>query len=395
MQFQAVLFNQQHPEYGVATIPFPIPKEEYENVLALLEPLEIGDAVQQDCRIEEIRHGVPVLKQMEMTSANLDELDYLAKRLDSFDDYEMTQFQGMASRLNLHGVDELINLSFCSQAVTVITNFNDLESLGRDHFLTMNGGSALTAELDKVNGIEVATDLICSKAGRVTPYGVVYDNNFEMAQLYDGQHFPQYLYEGCVMEVEVRLWDDPEDSPGAYLCLPLSQTQIDRAMLRAGIDRYGDMRLRFLDSALPEEIEAVLDMGHDSLTELNELCRIIEPLTPVERCKLGAAGLLAQPKSALQVRQLAENLDQFDYVYGVQTPEELGKYVIMESGHFEYDENLMEFYDFEKYGRQCVAQENGTFSKDGYISYCGFVSMDEIMGGVPCERIDFQMGGME
>lgn len=213
MQFQAVLFNQQHPEYGVATIPFPIKNEDYAATLELLEPLEIGDAVQRDCRIEEIRNGVPVLKQMELTDANLDELDYLAKRLDSFDKYEMTQFQGMASRLNLHGVDELINLTFCCQEVTVITNFNDLESLGRYHFLTIHGGSASTAEYDKVNGTEVATDLICSKAGRVTPYGVVYDNDFEMAQFYDGTHFPEYAYEVSLLEIEMTPAAEPDDIP--------------------------------------------------------------------------------------------------------------------------------------------------------------------------------------
>ncbi|MEA4955770.1 MAG: hypothetical protein VB096_09730, partial [Pseudoflavonifractor sp.] len=93
---QAVLVNRQHLEYGVATVPFPISKEEYENTLVLLEPLEIGDAVKRDCCIDEVSGGFPVLKQLERTNVNLDELDYLAKRLDSFDDYEKTEFQGMA-----------------------------------------------------------------------------------------------------------------------------------------------------------------------------------------------------------------------------------------------------------------------------------------------------------
>ena len=29
MMLEAVLSNADHPEYGVATIPFPIPKEQY------------------------------------------------------------------------------------------------------------------------------------------------------------------------------------------------------------------------------------------------------------------------------------------------------------------------------------------------------------------------------
>ena len=41
----AVLSNPGHPEYGVATIPFPSPHDQYAHCMELLETLEIGDAV--------------------------------------------------------------------------------------------------------------------------------------------------------------------------------------------------------------------------------------------------------------------------------------------------------------------------------------------------------------
>ena len=50
----AVLSNPSHPEYGVATIPFPIPRDQYAHCMELLEALEIGDAVKADCKVEEI-----------------------------------------------------------------------------------------------------------------------------------------------------------------------------------------------------------------------------------------------------------------------------------------------------------------------------------------------------
>ena len=49
MMFQAVLSNRTYPEYGVATIPFPIPRNQYTHCMELLEALEIGDAVKVDC----------------------------------------------------------------------------------------------------------------------------------------------------------------------------------------------------------------------------------------------------------------------------------------------------------------------------------------------------------
>ena len=43
---QVVLSNAQHPEYGQATIPFPIPNQNYDSTIELLGPLEIGDTPQ-------------------------------------------------------------------------------------------------------------------------------------------------------------------------------------------------------------------------------------------------------------------------------------------------------------------------------------------------------------
>lgn len=42
---QAVFSNPLHPEYGVATIPFPISHDQYAYCMELLEALKIGDAV--------------------------------------------------------------------------------------------------------------------------------------------------------------------------------------------------------------------------------------------------------------------------------------------------------------------------------------------------------------
>ena len=92
---QAVLSNPVHPEYGVATIPFPIPHDQYAHCMELLEALEIGDAVKADCKVEEIDSFYTVLKRTEMLTVNVEELNYLAKRLDSFDTGEAAQFQAM------------------------------------------------------------------------------------------------------------------------------------------------------------------------------------------------------------------------------------------------------------------------------------------------------------
>ena len=80
---------------------------------------------------------------------------------------------------------------------------------------------------------------------------------------------------------------------------------------------------------------------------------------------------IAGPECASQIRHLAENLDLFEFAPGAHTPAEYGKYMIQESGHFEYDPNLDEFYDYERYGLQHMDQESGMFTNRGYIAYQG------------------------
>ena len=142
---QAVLSNPSHPEYGVATIPFPIPRDQYAHCMELLEALgalEIGDAVKADCKVEKI---------------------------DSFDTGEAAQFQAMAHKLELFELKDLINLTFCCQQATVITDFSDLAAIGRDHYMNLQGGSVSVDELNALDGEETARQLIENGGGTVTP----------------------------------------------------------------------------------------------------------------------------------------------------------------------------------------------------------------------------------
>lgn len=392
--FQAVLRNAAHPEYGAATVPFPIPRDEYDHVIELLGALEIGDAVQRDCRVDEIHCSVPILKRLEKVGVNIDEMDYLAKRLDSFTDQETAQFQSMAVKLGTFDMADFINLTFCCQQATVITDFSDLEKIGRNHLMTINGGCAAAEALENTDGRMIALKLILSKEGTVTPYGVVYDNGMKLAQLYDGQHFPGYHYERDMLAVGITGQAEPEDTDKiTWLYFPASKGQIEHAMRRSGIADPGNMLFQFDDCSFEPEIIEAMDIPHESIFELNDLAEAVIKLSPAEQDKLAAAVLMAEPESASQIRHLAENLDQFDFVPGAETPADYGRYMIQESGRFEYEAELEEFYDYERYGLQRIEQESGMFTDRGYISYHGTLSLDELMMENSAEP-GMQMGGM-
>ena len=358
MIMKAEVSSKAHPEYGQATIPFPIPDSDYDHTIELLEDMGIGSPTAQDCRVDGLVSEYPILNRLVAQSVNVDEPDYLAKRLASFCQGEDAQFEAMASKLHLSDIKDFINLTFCCQRATVIIDFSNLDQAGKKHSLTVNGGSMPSDEYDKVDGRAVALDLIQSGAGVVTPYGVVYDNGMKLEQVYDGRHFPAYLYEMPQMMIEIK--SGPEDETTGCLYLPGSGKQIQRTLERAGIGPEG-YRMEITMDELPPQVSAVVSLTCDGLENLNGLCRAVEPLCIAERKKLDAVVQLAQPKYASEVRQLAENLDQFDFVPKSDSP-----------------------------------GADSALTELGYVSYHGSLTLEELMMDDPAEQHqrDQAMGGI-
>ena len=356
MIFKAILSNRASPGYGQVTVPFPIPDNQYDSIIDLLEAMDIGSPTAQDCRVDELDSEYPVLNRLTAQSVNVDELDFLAKRLDSFCQGENEKFQAMASKLNLSDIKDFINLTFCCQQATVITDFSDLEQIGKAHALTVSGESMPVEAFESLDYHEVALDLIQRGAGTVTPYGVVYDNGMKLEQVYDGRHLPAHLHQMPQLMIEVKSGLEGETT--GYLYLPCPDKQLQRTLARAGSGPEG-YRMEIAMDGLPPQVSAVVSLTRDGLEELNALCRAIEPLDTEQREKLDAVVLLARPQYASEVRQLAENLDQFDFVPKPSNPD-----------------------------TDCALTELG------YVAYHGSLTLDELMMDDPAEQYRQEMGGL-
>lgn len=135
--FEAALKSRISAHFAPVPITFPISEDQYEQVLLTLEKSQIGEAGVQDCVVENVRApNSPALVRMTGTTANIDKLDWLGKQLESFDRHELLQFCAAAERFDISSVDKLMNLPFCSREVTVVSDFNDLERIGKRHYFT-------------------------------------------------------------------------------------------------------------------------------------------------------------------------------------------------------------------------------------------------------------------
>ena len=331
----------------------------------------------------------PILHRLEQTLVNLDELDFLTQRLDSFDDSEMEQFQALAYAKGICDVPGFLNLTFNSQKVTVISDFSDLDTAGKQHFLTSHGGCASAEEYSRVNGRQESLDLLCNQEGKITPYGVLYENDLQMEQVYNGQNFPLYAYKPPILEV-ILAGDAGQE---LELLLPKPDTALTRMLKRAEMDEEG-LHLVSYESQLPDELDAAIDFAYDDLKCINAMCRSLSALDTKQISKLAAITELARPMHAGELRQLAENVEQFEFFPNVLNPEAYGRYMIQESGHFEYDPNLEDFYNYEDYALCRMAEYPGKFTSRGYVSYTGAMPLEELMQDQPAEQ-SFQIGGIK
>ena len=397
--FKASLKNNNIPELGTVTVEFPIPEAQYEETIRALNGIQSGAVVEQDCFVADIGTAdCPALERLIGTMANVDELDWLGKQLESFDRYELLQFSAAVERFGLSAADELIDLSFCARGVTVVSDFNDLELVGKRHYLTVHGACD-SEELENLDGKETALALISGQPGYVTRYGVVYDNGIKLEQAYDRKHLPPiWMPESCILELKIRATGEDAPKKQEWVQLPASRMKLERAMLRVGIASCGEMQMLVSDSRFPDEVNCAVDFERESLFELNRLCQICSSFKEQELVKLGAVCQMVKPACAANIRQLAENLDQFDFAPNAHTPEELGRYMIQRSGHYEYDENLEDFYNYGDYGVKRMLQEDGVFVDRGYVSYHGTLTLEELMQDDPAENYqqeqDVRMEGM-
>lgn len=378
---RAILSNRQRPDLPPVSIVFPIAS--YSETYQKLEAIGVGHIASHDCFVKKLDGDYPVLKRLQETEVNVDELDYLAKRLESFDRYELAQFQGTAVSQEFVNMTDFINLTFCCQGVTVVQDFTDLEDVGRKHYLNLHGGLT-TDELQSLKFQEIALSLLQNEDGIITPYGVVYDNGMELELFYDGLHFPDYRYSSDTLLSVAIIDSDTKDI--TWLYLPTENCLIERALLRVGI-QSDYVLLQYIDSELPALLTELLEEAN--FYKINKLCIGYQELDQGLREKLAAVLQIVRPINLSQAQKLLDQLDLFNFVPGISSPEEYGRQMIRESGRFQYDDDLDGFYDFKKYGEERIADEYGQFTPNGYISYHGGVSIDELLSDGQ------QMGGMK
>ena len=99
------------------------------------------------------------LKYMEGHEWNIDEINFLAKRMESFDKREKRQFDAIASQLKPSTGQDLINQTFNLSRYTLISDFSSLTEIGKTHVINRKQAMSFD-EMASTDFAKIGKDLI-------------------------------------------------------------------------------------------------------------------------------------------------------------------------------------------------------------------------------------------
>ncbi|WP_206458335.1 antirestriction protein ArdA [Anaerovorax sp. IOR16] len=350
------------------TLWFPWKAEDFEKVCL---GLEIAPSTEPNCTIVDVSDErlATLLKDK---ACNIHELDYLMKRLDSFDNDELQTFYAVAYAEKAKTTAELINITFNTHCYSLVADFSDLDAVGRKMYLTEEGAVS-EEELQSFDGKSYFEKMLAqNQIPKVTPYGILYQNKNPIQTIYDGMHFPLYHWQDEIAELEVG-----KDGYSQSLYLPCTQMQIEYVLLRLDADSLSKCSLSLTSDHFSDRMLDIITSEKplcENMDDINHLASKFRELGTQEESYFEKLMEFVKPHDQKDLKALLDSMYEFELFPNIHTAEEYGKYIICDSGHFEYDENLEEYIDFKAYGRQKIANENGAFTEKGYILYHGYNS---------------------
>ncbi|WFA09219.1 antirestriction protein ArdA [Tissierella sp. Yu-01] len=351
------------------SIMFNFPYEESE-IYNVYNQLELETSIALNGYIDGVVYDPDINEVLKGKECNTDELNFLFKRMDSFDTKERKVFFASAFAENPKTIAELINLSFNTHCYNLVSDFNNLETVGKDLYLSEKQAVA-TRELEELDGGTFAMEVIKNNPNfRITPYGVLYKNSNEPEQIYNGKQFPPYHWKETVATIQLTAKGANE-----FIYLPCSDVEIEKALMRLETPYLHDCEVTIDSHNFSDRIINIISEDTTSLIKIDTLNKLAEYYKEIGNHDIEYFEKLmdyVKPRTVEEIFALADSMYEFELFDGIHSVESYGRYMICDSGHFEYDSNLEDYIDFKRYGQEKMAHEFGAFSEKGYITYHGY-----------------------
>lgn len=361
-------------KYGNGSTDIRFPCKETE-ISAALERVRAEDVTPLELYVAEVIFPEE-LNFLQERFVNLDEVNFLGKRMDGFFGDEEYQFYEAMKSEGFDTLPDLINLSFNLNRYPLIRDISDMGKIGREYLLTVKGCLPADDE-DDSKYAQLGRELIQSGKGVFTEHGLLFvDENTPFQKLYDGQVFPPYVYDSdvlCIVKVEYN-------GKSEYLYLPCEEKAIDKALGRLGTAlKNAKITLEDFSVNNPKWFERFKRIAADEgVYELNRLANAINS-ADTDLKKLWLVAEYAEVEEAGQLARLAENIGCFTVVEGAADYENVGRYIIDNNDCYALHPELEDYFDFNGFGEHIAEEYGGKFIDGNFIYNDTDTDLSEIL----------------
>ena len=372
-------------EENQTTIEFPC-NEEF--LSAKFDELGVEDKLKTSQYV--VGTNYAALKWLVTDFADVDELNFLAKCLDSFDKNELNIFEAVCETREPRSVAEMINITYNIYNYTLVQDMSSMESIGKTHFKAVHIGWN-PGEMENADLAKIGRELMNSGKGKVTEKGMLFEHEgAKFINEYDGHNFPEYLYDQCRIFAELEKEDRTE-----YLYLPTHELAIKKALKRLGATNSDECSIKLEDKETDNLwFERVQDItATESIYAANNVLHTVERAEKNnELDKLEAVIDFADRYDSASIIKLEDNIDNFRYFDNVYDKEGLGRALIDENDDYYIDEDIEEFFMFEQYAESVMNECDCKFCDNGAVLLEG-LTLAEILGE-DNQSEEMTMGGM-
>ena len=155
---------------------------------------------------------------------------------------------------------------------------------------------------------------------------------------------------------------------GATLKFPATTEELQSLLKRIGVDgvRYEEIFITSFDGDVLGLHEHLGE--YEDLDELNHLAHLLSDLEHDELEKFEAVIDSGEYTGSVKdLINLTQNLDCFDFEPGIKSDEELGRLYVLEFGAVQVPESLIDYIDYEAFGRDARINDSGHYAPGGYV----------------------------
>ena len=152
------------------------------------------------------------------------------------------------------------------------------------------------------------------------------------------------------------------------VAFPTDTETVQAALKKIGIDgiRYEEIFISDYDGPMPQLHKHLGE--YESIDELNHLACLLSELDKEELAVFEAVMDSGEYTGSVKdLINLSQNLDSYSFYSDVHTEEDLGRLYIQDFGTVQVPEDLIDYIDYEAYGRDARINEGGHFAPGGYV----------------------------